>query len=135
MKRGMLCAVLPLVALAAVGCGNARFVHKDADGGVIAAGSNSHWDHRRAEEMIREHVGPHYQIVDEKEVVTGQETTNLANTQTEPTVHSKLPFLPAQKQTTTTTTTTRDLTEWHNTYRRANGLPAATQPLQQAGGQ
>lgn len=134
MTRGMLCAVLPLAALAAVGCGNARYIQKDPDGGVIAMRSDTSANRKKAEEMMLAHVGAGYRIVEEKEVITGQETTDHVNTQTEPTVHSKIPILPAQKQTTTTTTTTRDLTEWHITYRRGNTLPAATQPVQQTGG-
>jgi hypothetical protein len=135
MERGMFCAVLPLVALAAVGCGDARYVHKDANGGVVAMRGDTSANRKKAEELITAHVGAGYQIVEEKEVITGQETTDHVNTQTEPTVHSKIPILPAQKQTTTTTTTTRDVTEWQITYRRGNNPPAATQPVQQTGGQ
>jgi hypothetical protein len=83
---------------------------------------------------MKSHVGPGYRVVEEKEVVTGQETTNLTNTQTEPTVHSQIPFLPAQKQTSTLSTTSRDLTEWHIVYQRGNTPPAGP-PLQQSGGQ
>lgn len=130
MKRGLFCAVL---ALAAVGCGTARYVHKDADGGVIAMPSNTPWDHKKADELMKEHVGPNYRVVEEKEVVTGQTTTNLADTKKEPTVNSRLPFLPAERQTTTTTTTTHDTTEWQITYRRFD--PPASQPFQQVGAQ
>lgn len=134
MTRGMLCAVLPMLALAAVGCGNARYIQKDADGGVIAMRADTSANRKKAEELMTAHVGPGYRVVEEKEVITGQETTDHVNTQTEPTVHSRIPFLPAQKQTTTTTSTTRDVTEWHITYRRGNALPVGTQPVQQTGG-
>jgi hypothetical protein len=130
MKQGMFCAVL---ALATAGCGTARYIHKDSDGGVIAMPADNRWNREKAVELIKAHVGPGYRVVEEKEVVTGQETTNLTNTQTEPTVHSQIPFLPAQKQTSTLTTTSRDLTEWHIVYQRGNAPPAGS-PVQQSGG-
>ncbi|MEO2089528.1 MAG: hypothetical protein ABGY75_08535 [Gemmataceae bacterium] len=132
MKQGLLYAVL---ALTTAGCGTARYIQKGSDGGVIAMPADNRWNREKAVELIKAHVGPGYRVVEEKEVVTGQETTNLTNTQTEPTVHSQIPFLPAQKQTSTLTTTSRDLTEWHIVYQRGNAPPAATQPVQQTGGQ
>jgi hypothetical protein len=116
------------VALAGVGCASARYVHQDANGGVVAMSSNSSGNREKAMKLIQDHVGPGYQIVEEREVVTGQSTTNHANTQKELTAHSELPFLPAEKQTTVTTTTTRDVTEWQIVYRRS-GVSMPTPPL------
>ena len=130
-----------VVALAGAGCASARYVHQDPNGGVVAMSRNSSGNREKALKLIQDHVGPGYQIVEEREVVTGQSTTNQADTQKELTAHSELPFLPAEKQTTVTTTTTRDLTEYHITYRRrgaaipvVNGVP---QPpaVQQTGAQ
>lgn len=134
--RGILCAGLAAVGMAGtVGCGNARYIHKDANGGVIAMSADNSWNRKKAEELMKEHVGPGYQIVEEKEVVTGQVTTNHSDTQNELGVHSAIPILPANKQITTTTTSTKDVTEWQITYRRG-GLPPAVveQPVQQTGG-
>ena len=130
--RGILCA--GLVAVGAVGCSNARYIQKDANGGVIAMSADNSWNRKKAEELMKEHVGAGYQIVEEKEVITGQVTTNHSDTQHELGVNSAIPILPANKQVTTTTTSTKDVTEWQITYRRG-GLPSAVeQPIQQTGG-
>jgi hypothetical protein len=129
--RGML--FLGLLPLAAVGCGTARYVQKDAGGGVIAMPSGASWHRKKADELMLAHVGPGYQVVEEREVVTGQATTNTADTQKEPTMHSQIPFLPAERQTTTTTTTTQDVTEWQITYRRG-GPPKSDPQFQQTAG-
>ena len=125
-----------VVALAGAGCATARHVQQDRDGGVIAMSSNSSGHREKAMKLIADHVGPDYQIVDEREVVTGQSTRNHADTQKELTTHSEIPFLPAQRQTTVTTTTTSDVTEWHITYRRRGApVPAAPPVVQPAGAQ
>ena len=129
--RGILCAGLCGLA---VGCGTARYVHKDAGGGEIAMPSDNSWNRKKAEELMKEHVGPGYQIVEEREVVTGQVTTNHSDTQNELGVHSAIPILPANKQITTTTTTTRDEREWRIVYRRGGLPPATAEPVQQTGG-
>lgn len=144
--RGVLLGGAVALALAgAGGCGHARIVHRDANGGVVGMHGNSEANRKKALKLIEEHVGPGYQIVEEKEVVTGQTTTNHADTQRELTSHSLIPILPAEKQTTVTTTTTRDVTEYHIVYRRGgapppsaplvNGVPVTTNPVQPAGAQ
>lgn len=134
MKRGILCAAACAVgAVGTVGCGNARYIQKDVNGGVIAMSADNRWNREKAEKLMAAHVGAGYQVVEEKEVVTGQVTTNHSDTQTELGEHSVIPFLPANKQITTTTTSTRDETEWHITYRRG-GLPTTpVEPVQQTG--
>ncbi len=127
---GILCAGACALA---IGCGTARYIHKDANGGVIALPSDNRWNREKAEKLMKEHVGTGYQVVEEKEVVTGQVTTNHSDTQNELGVHSAIPILPTNKQITTTTTSTRDETEWHIMYRRG-GLPSVTdEPVQQTG--
>ena len=129
-----------IVALTGVGCANARYVQQDQHGGIVAMSRNSEGNREKAMKLITDHVGPDYQIVEEREVVTGQETTNHANTQKELTSHSEIPFLPAERRTTVTTSTTRDLTEYQIVYRRqgtisspplVNGVPV----VQPAGAQ
>ncbi|MCU0706466.1 MAG: hypothetical protein MUF18_21125 [Fimbriiglobus sp.] len=124
--RGMLFAAL---VAAVVGCANARHIHKDANGGVIAMPADTAANRKKAEKLMLEHVGPGYQVVEEKEVVTGQVTTNHSDTQNELGVHSAIPILPANKQITTTTTSTKDVTEWHIIYRRGGTPSQATAPL------
>lgn len=124
----MLLGAVALALAGTVGCGHARIVHRDANGGVVAMHGNSEANRAKAMKLIQEHVGPGYQIVEEKEVVTGQQTTNHADTQAEVTSHSRIPFLPAEKQTTVTTTTHRDITEYHIVYRRG-GAPAPSPPV------
>jgi hypothetical protein len=90
------------------GCATARYVERHADGGVVAIPENSnHWPtyyRQSALDLITQHVGPHYEILEEREVVVGQQTNN--NQQVGP------DFLAG-------ITTTRELTEWRIAYRRA----------------
>jgi hypothetical protein len=90
------------------GCATARYVERHADGGVVAIPENSnHWPtyyRQSALDLITQHVGPHYEILEEREVVVGQQTNN--NQQMGP------DFLAG-------ITTTRELTEWRIAYRRA----------------
>jgi hypothetical protein len=76
--------------------------------------------------LIEQHVGPSFDIVEEKEVATGQTTVNNQNTNKEATFNSSVPFLPAEKQTTTTTTTTHDITEYRIHYRKRTGIAVGT---------
>ena len=115
-----------VVAAASTGCGGARYVHRSGDEGIVAIPANTDaWpsNHRSgAMKLIEQHVGPSYDILEEKEVATGQTTTNNQNTNKEATFNTSIPFLPAEKQTTTTTTTTRDVTEYRIHYRKRTGV-------------
>jgi hypothetical protein len=128
MRRGIAVAVVGLVALAG-GCASpARYIEKKGDEGVVAIPANTDtWpshNRRAAIELIQKHVGVNYEILDEREVVTGQSTHNNQQVNTEQTVNRTIPFLPAEKQTITNTTTQHDLTEWRITYRRkASAVP------------
>lgn len=99
------------------GCATARYVERHAEGGVVAIPENSnHWPtyyRQAALDLITQHVGPHYEILEEREVVVGQQTNN--NQQLGP------DFLAG-------ITTTHQLTEWRIAYRRAASLhyPPAT---------
>ncbi len=124
MRRFLVLTAAVAVA-SSVGCANARYVQKAGDEGVIAIPANSDvwpsFNRTNALRMIEEHVGPAYEIVEEREVKTGTATTNTQNTNVEQTVNSQVPFLPAQKQTTTTTTTAADSTEYQIHYRKRTG--------------
>src|SRR5690606_31215537 len=100
----------------------ARYVEKQGDAGVIAIPNNTdHWPshHRReAIALIQKHVGPDYEILEEREVVTGQATQNNQQVNTEQTANRRNPNLPGEKQTVTGTVTQSDITEWRIAYRR-----------------
>ena len=129
MKKLLLLAAA-VVAAASTGCGGARYVHRAGDEGIVAIPANTDtWptNHRSsAMKLIEQHVGSNYDILEEKEVATGQTTTNNQNMNKEATFNTSVPFLPAEKQTTTTTTTTRDITEYRIHYRKRTGTLVGT---------
>jgi hypothetical protein len=121
-----------LFAVAAVvtglsGCVSpARYVEKSPTGdtGVIAIPANTDtWPmHYRSEAvaLIQKHVGPNFEIVDEKEVVVGNRTDNNQYVKREQAYNN--PFTgPVEKDTITNTTSTHDLTEYRITYRKKSG--------------
>ena len=117
-----------LVLVVSAGCQSPRVVSRTADEGVVALPANSDdWPLRHqseAKKIIRAHVGDSYEVVEEKEVVTGYATTNVQDRQTELAPHSVLPFLPAERETTTTRTVATPQKEWHIHYRRVMPKPA-----------
>ena len=129
MKR-----ILVVVAATAVaslsGCASARYVEKNGDSGIIAIPTNADFwpiKHRtEAVALIEKHVGPNYEIVEEKEVVTGVTTNHNQQIKREPTYNSEVPFFEAEKQTITNTTSSSDRTEWRIAYRR-RAAPVQTQ--------
>lgn len=115
------------------GCASpARYVEKSVggDSGIVAIPANTdEWpNHYRqaAIAKIVEHVGPDYEIIEEKEVVTGQAIVNNQQTNTEKTANRANPQLgPGERQTVNNTTTTMDRTEYRIAYRkRVGGLPS-----------
>jgi hypothetical protein len=124
------------------GCASpARYVEKSGDVGVIAIPANTDaWPtHYRSEAfaLIERHVGPNFEIVEEKEVPVGTRTNNNQQVKREQTFNSTMPFLPAEKDTVTNTTSTHDITEWRIAYRRkvvANPAVGDINHLGQAGG-
>lgn len=129
MKQVLLVAAA-VVAAASTGCSSARYVHRAGDEGIVAIPANTDtWpsnNRSNAMKLIEQHVGPNYDIVEEREVKTGQTTTNNQNTNKEATFNTSVPFLPAEKQTTTTTTTTHDVTEYQIHYRKRAGTLVGT---------
>jgi hypothetical protein len=139
MKRVLILAAAVATA-SSVGCANARYVQKMGDEGIVAIPNNTDawpsYNRTEACRLIEQHVGPNYEIVEEKEVVTGTATTNNQNTNRKATFNTDVPFLPAEKQTTTTTTTSRNLTEYQIHYRKKPGGPTGFPgtPVAPAGG-
>jgi hypothetical protein len=135
MRRGIAVAVAGLVALAG-GCASpARYVERQPDSGVVAiptnAGLFARYNRHEALALIQQHVGPNYEIIDEREVVTGQSTTNNQQVNTEQVANRKNPNLPGERQVATNTTTTQDLKEYRIWYRR---VAAPVRPDQPFGG-
>jgi hypothetical protein len=122
MGRGLALWLVGLFALAG-GCASpARYVEKQVDSGIVAVPSNTNawpsYNMREAYALIEKHVGPHYEIVEQREVVTGQSTSNNTQVNTDPVANGRNPALVGEKQTATSTTTQKDLTEWRIWYRR-----------------
>ncbi len=76
-----------LIAICAVGivgllsgCVSARYVERNPDSGIVAVADNTNqwpsYNRDKAMELIRNHVGPDFEIVKEEEVVTGKVTRN-----------------------------------------------------------
>lgn len=111
--------ILSMAALAAglAGCASpARYIEKSGDSGVVAIPANTNvWPtYYQTEAMakIRAHVGPNFEIIEEREVATGKTTVN--NEQ----VSNDKAF---NKQTINNTMTTQDVNEWRITYRKKTG--------------
>lgn len=86
--------------------------------GVVAIPSNTDawptYNYTHAKELIQKRVGPNFEVVEEGQVVTGQQTVN--NQQ----VTGDLAW---------GATTTSDVTEWRIAYRKRPGAAAAGGPL------
>jgi len=118
------------------GCASpARYIERGADSGVVAIPANTdEWPsyHRReALTLIQKHLGSNYEIIEEREVATGQRTVNNQHVKSEQVMNRSNPFLPAEKQTVDNTTTTHDITEWRIAYRKVNTPATDTGGIQQ----
>ncbi|HSQ56040.1 MAG TPA: hypothetical protein VLM40_09860 [Gemmata sp.] len=113
MTRVIFAAAAILASLS--GCAQVKEVSYDPQTGtgVVAIPSNGGiWDgmnRRAASALIEKRVGPNYSIVGEEQVVTGRQTVNNQNTNSDPN------FL---NQSVTNTTTTQDLTELQIRYQK-----------------
>ena len=117
--------VLGLAALvaAASGCASpARYVERGSESGVVAVPTNTDafptYYYSEAMALIRKHVGTDFEIVDEREFKTGQQTFNDQKVNNEETWNTSNPFLPATRKTVQNTTTTKDVSEWRIAYRK-----------------
>jgi hypothetical protein len=130
MRRLLVVVVATVAGLS--GCASARYVEKTQDGGIVAIPSNADFwpmNYRtQAKALIEQHVGPDYEIFDQREVVTGVTTRHNQEVKHEPTYNSEIPFLAAEKQTVTNTTSSSDQTEYRIAYRR-RAAPVQTQYL------
>ena len=93
--------------------------------GVVAIPANTDawptYNRSQAMALIQSRVGADYEIVEEREVVTGQTTSSNRQIDTQQTVNPNIPILPAEKKTISDTQTTRDVTEYRIAYRKKAG--------------
>ena len=103
------------------GCAQVKEVAYDPQSGmgVVAIPANSGiwegYNRRAAMAMIEKRVGPSFEIVEEREVVTGQQTVQNQQMNSDPNF---------THQSATNVTTTRDVTEWQITYRVKGPMPS-----------
>lgn len=115
-----------------MGCASARYVSKQGDSGVIAIPANTDtWPfhyRQEGESLIRQHVGADYEIVDEREVVTGSRVTNNQQTQSELVPNKRQPNAPGERTVTSGTVNSTNTTEWQIAYKRrtSGGAGAVT---------
>jgi hypothetical protein len=126
MRRGLAVALLGLITVAG-GCGTpARFVEKQGESGIVAIPSNTNnwpsYNRREALALIQQHIGPNYEIIDEREVVTGQSTVTNTHANAEQHANKRFPGRVAvESLTSTSTTTQQDVKEYRIWYRRTAG--------------
>ncbi|MBP6628097.1 MAG: hypothetical protein KBG28_05235 [Kofleriaceae bacterium] len=107
-------ALLAMVAA----CGSARVVNRSQYGGTIALNGDRGKAMEGAHREMAAHCGPNnYTIVQEGEVVVGQDTAARADTAAN----------DDGSVTQTAGSSTRDATEWRVTY-QCGGAPAQPQP-------
>jgi hypothetical protein len=121
----MLRRLLPLVAALAAGCASsARYVDKTPAGGVVAVPDARHRDDALA--LIKQHVGPGYVIVEEKEVPTGQVVTTTTDQKKDGSAAFKfLGRFSLGRETDKSTTTTGPVTELRIWYTKGGAAPPA----------
>jgi len=121
MRRLVVMAAAMAVA-SSVGCSNARYVHKSGDEGIVAINDDTDgfpfYNRTKAKKLIEAHVGPDYEIIEEREFANGTIDTTHQDTNRQAAFNPNNPFLPAEQETTTTTTTTTPKTEYRIAYRR-----------------
>ncbi|MDY3552282.1 hypothetical protein R5W24_001362 [Gemmata sp. JC717] len=121
-----------------MGCASARYVSKQGDSGVVAIPSNTNSPpfryRQEAEELMRKHVGPDFEIVDEREVVTGSRVMNNQETQTQMTPNKKQPNMPGERISTNGMVTSTNTTEYQITYRKRGATGGGASTIQPAGG-
>ncbi len=135
MQRLML-ASLFILAVTSGGCATpARYIERQPDSGVIAIPTNTNawpsYNRNDAFALIQKHVGSDYEIVEEREVATGQTTHQNQLVDQQPGFNPGNPLFASQRQTVQQSTTTQDVTEWRIAYRkRSQPLTGGSQLLQ-----
>lgn len=68
------CLVVLVAMVLASGCGSARYIVKEADGGIVAIPANSEKNREKAVELMQQHFPAGYVIEREEETVVGRTT-------------------------------------------------------------
>jgi hypothetical protein len=116
MSRLLLAAFVALSASATVGCGGARVVHRTQSSGVIALEGDRNKAIEQAHQLMADHCGGPYQIMEEGEHVVGTDRTRS----TESYVNEEGEVVEERGEVT------RDATEWRLRYTCGNA-PAGDQ--------
>ncbi|MBP3956798.1 hypothetical protein J8F10_16110 [Gemmata sp. G18] len=148
MGRSCVFALLA-VAAATSGCAShAKFIEKKADSGIVAVPDETDaWpnnNRRAALDLIQKHVGPNFEILDERTVSTGRTARNSLP-DTNEALNPRNQAYPA-KRPISATATQQEGTEYRITYRKLGSDPNPGAPgttvqtqypsagVQQAGG-
>ena len=112
-----------LLLFAVTGCGSARLIQSSPEGGVVAIPSNSnYWPlHYRseAEKLMAQRCPNGYDIVEEREVVVGKQST------TSEVIDRNGSSSQSQQTTIDKITTVSDQTEYRITFRARDSRPAS----------
>ncbi len=107
-----------VAATAAGGCASpARYVERKADSGIVAVLAHSD-DRGEALKLIEKHVGPNYEIIDERTVPTGRTARTNPRMDTDHTLNARNPAYPAKRPTTPDATAREDVAVLQITYRK-----------------
>lgn len=130
MKRWGMFALVAAVAATGGCASSAKYVdHSKPDMGVVAIPDNSDsWpngNRRAALELIEKHVGPNYEIVEERTVPTGRTATRTPLPDTNESLNPRNQASPVKRPTGMAATRQEEVTEYRITYRKkAGGFPA-----------
>ena len=138
MRTGIALGLMGFFALAG-GCASpAHYVEKKPDSGIVSIPANNglfaDYYRKEALDLIQKHVGPNYEIIEVRKVVTGQSTTNNQQVNTEAIPNKRNPNQPGERQTITNDTTQRDITEVYIWYRQKSVPLGSNQPYGAPGG-
>ncbi len=123
-----------LLLLLLTGCAStsARSILREKDTGIVAIPENTDafpdYHRSQAMRMIRDHVGPDYEIVREEEYVLGPVVTNETNFVRKPSLGWLIPWRWTDEATSTITNKTHNQTEYRLQYQKrtdAARIPSA----------
>lgn len=127
MKRLGLLALVAVLTGAGGCASSAKYVEKKADSGIVAAPDDSdawpNYNRRELTKLIEQHVGPDYEIVEQKTVKTGRQTRSSLP-DTNETLNPRRPGSPGY-QSSTHATSMPEQTQFQITYVRKGGAASS----------
>lgn len=121
--------------LLSAGCASttARPILRERDSGIVAIPDNTdrfpNYNRSQAEDLIRQHVGKHYEIVKEEEYVVGPITTSETNFTRRPALGWLIPWRWSEHATTSSTSATRNQTEYRLHYQKVEPRQSSSSPM------